>query len=140
MRTAPRADERTDAELVEGILAGSRELFTPLCERYQATLYRYALGMVSRPDVAADLAQDSLVKAYTRLGSCKQPDRFGSWVFRILRNECLDHLKSRRRKDQPLDKVALYAPDTDDPERRLERSEMSRTVSVALQRLPEGFG
>ena len=48
------------------------------------------LGMLGAPDAAADLVQESFIRAFTRLASCQEPARFGGWVFRILRNLCLD--------------------------------------------------
>ncbi|HYW13531.1 MAG TPA: sigma-70 family RNA polymerase sigma factor, partial [Longimicrobium sp.] len=86
---------------------------------------------------AADLVQDSLVKAYTRLATC-DPDRFAAWLFRILRNRCKDYLKSRRRRDVPLtDDGPHAAPASDDPVLTLERAELGQVVSEALSRIPE---
>jgi len=91
----------SDAELVQRVLGGHTPTYEVLVRRYQESLYRHAVGMVGDSDAAADLVQDSLVKAYTRLGTC-DPDRFAAWLFRILRNRCKDWLKSRRRRDVPL--------------------------------------
>ena len=128
--------EATDAELVARVLAGEQELYARLVERYQAALYRHALGMVREPDAAADLVQDSLVRAYTRLAGCHDPARYAAWVFRILRNRCLDHLKDRRRQTVSLEEGTAFAPDRDDPGERLEQAETRRAVAAALAALP----
>lgn len=127
----------SDAELVQRILEGQRELYTILVERYQDALYRHAVGMVGDRDAAGDLVQDSLVKAYTRLHTCNDPERFPAWLFRILRNRCKDWLKNRRRQTVSLQDDAAAAPAGDDPARRMERAELGRVVEEALARLPE---
>jgi RNA polymerase sigma-70 factor (ECF subfamily) len=127
--------QRSDAELIGRILAGERELYAALVVRYQDTLFRHAAAMVADRDAAADLVQESFVKAFTRLHTC-EPDRFGAWVFRILRNRCKDWLKNRRQHTSPLLPDDYAAPDGDDPVRTLERTELGRVVNGALQRLP----
>jgi RNA polymerase sigma-70 factor (ECF subfamily) len=134
---AGQAAEPTDAAVVERVLTGDREAYATLVRRYQEVLYRHALGMVGEPDAAADLVQDSLVKGYTSLAQCNDPARFGAWIFRILRNRCLDYLKNRRRQTVPLEEDAAPAPSRDDPEQDLHRSELRRTVTGALETLPE---
>jgi RNA polymerase sigma-70 factor (ECF subfamily) len=124
-----------DAELIGRILAGDREEYAVLVRRYQDTLFRHAVGMVGDRDAAADLVQDSLVKAFTRLHTC-EPDRFGAWVFRIVRNRCKDWLKNRRQHTAPLEADDHAAPEGDDPVRTLERTELGRVVQSALMRLP----
>jgi RNA polymerase sigma-70 factor (ECF subfamily) len=126
----------SDAELVQRVLGGHAPTYEVLVRRYQESLFRHAVGMVGDSDAAADLVQDSLVKAYTRLGTC-DPDRFAAWLFRILRNRCKDWLKSRRRRDVPLVDDAHAAPASDDPLRTLESTELGQVVSAALARLPE---
>lgn len=124
-----------DAELIGRILRGERELFALLVRRYQDMMYRHALGMLGDGDAAADLVQESFVKAFTRLHTC-EPDRFAAWVFRILRNRCKDWLKNRRQHTAPLLADAHAAPDGDDPALSLERTELGRVVDEALMRLP----
>lgn len=132
-----RAAGRSDADLVARVLAGEREEYALLVQRHQQALYRHALGMVGQPDAAADLVQDSLVKGYTSLAHCHDPARFGAWVFRILRNRCLDYLKDRRRQTVPIQEGTAFAPSRDDPEVRLEQSEVREAVTEALAALPE---
>ena len=126
----------SDGEEVRRVLRGETARFEVLVHRYQETLFRHASGMVGDPDAAADLVQDSFVKAYTRLGTC-DPERFGAWVHRIVRNRCKDWLKSRRRRDLPLLPDAPHpAPPADEPGYVLEAAEVGRAVADALARLP----
>ena len=133
----PPLDQPSDAELIGRILAGERERYAVLVARYQEALFRHAAGMVGDRDAAADLVQDSLVKAYARLDTCQDPERFPAWLFRILRNRCKDWLKNRRQHTVALHDDAAAAPAGDDPGLTLERTELGRVVEDALARLPE---
>ena len=129
--------EMPDAELVARVLAGDREQYAELVRRHQEPLYRHALGMLGSPDVAADLTQECLIRAYTRLASCHDPARFGAWTFRILRNGCLDYLKDRRRETVPLEDESVLGAAEGDPEMSLEQTELRQTVFRALETLPQ---
>lgn len=124
-----------DGEVVRSILDGEANRFAELVARYQDTLFRHALGMVGDSDSAADLVQDSFVKAYTHLSTCDDPERFGAWIFRIVRNRCMDHLKNRRQHGEELKEDTATAHD--DPALLLDRSELSDLLGGALARLPE---
>lgn len=132
-----RVHDSTDSELIQRILAGEAERYAILVERYQDPLFRHALGMVGDADAAADLVQDSLVKAYTSLHTCNDPSRFAAWIFRILRNRCRDWLKNRRQHTVELKDDTASTSDDEDPATVLERSELGRVVEAALARLPE---
>lgn len=132
-----RGGDQPDAELVSRIRRGERELFAFLVRRHQERLYRYALGMVRDSDAAADLVQDSFIKAYTDLSSCRNPSRFDGWVFRILRNRCMDYVRDVRRKSVSFEEKLAQTSGSGDPAGELERGEMERTLEEALGALPE---
>ena len=132
-----READLPDAEVVARVLSGDRELYSVLVGRYQGPLYRHAAAMVASGDAAADLVQDSLVKGFTSLSSCQDPARFGAWVFRILRNRCLDYLKDRRRAIVPLEEGAAHMAGRENPEADLDRAELHAAVTDALATLPD---
>jgi RNA polymerase sigma-70 factor (ECF subfamily) len=130
------AGEPRDREIIESVLAGHREDYRILVRRYQDVLFRHAVRMTGEGDVAADLVQASLIRAYSSIGHCRDRDRFGAWLFRILTNACKDHLKSRRRKDVRIDDAAIRLSSTSSPEADLERTETRSRVATALEKLP----
>jgi RNA polymerase sigma-70 factor (ECF subfamily) len=99
-------------------------------------LFGHAMRMVGRGDVAADLVQASLIKAFTSLDRCRNPDRFGAWAYRIVSNRCKDYLKNVRRNDVALED-APPASGSLDPDDDLERSELRSRLDRALDALPE---
>ncbi len=128
----------TDGDVVARVKAGDRDAYRILVRRYQDVLYRHALRMTSQADTASDLVQAALVKAYTHIHRCREPERFGAWVFRILANRCKDHLKSSRRKDVSLDTDPIPPARSDeDPSLDTERLELRRLLQTALGKLPD---
>lgn len=130
-------EQSSDAELIARILDGEQEHYAILVGRYQGMLYRHALGMVLQEDAAADLVQDSFIKAYTSLAHCQDPARFKAWIFRILSNRCKDYLKNRRRQTVPLEEDTALTPSSDDPEFDFEQQELQAAVNRALETLPD---
>jgi RNA polymerase sigma-70 factor, ECF subfamily len=129
----------SDAQLVERVLAGETAAFEFLVRRYQESLYRVAAGMVLDADVAADLVQDALIRAYSRLRDCRDPERFRFWLFRTLRNRCLDHLKERRQRDVPLDSVSSLGEDPHTLDRIAERTALLESLERLSPALREAF-
>jgi RNA polymerase sigma-70 factor (ECF subfamily) len=127
--------ERTDAQVVRDVLAGDRDAYRLLVRRYGDTLYGHALRMSGSPDDAADLAQRALVQGFKRLHTCREPERVGAWLFRIVANLCKDHQRSRRRQDVPLGAWAGVVRGGPDPEADAQASETRRRVWRALDAL-----
>ena len=93
MRPGPEAD----GEIVRAVLAGDRERYAQLVERYRDRYARYAARMLGSADAAEDAVQDAFVRAFDQLSQCKDPDKFVSWFFLILRNRCF----AERRRNRP---------------------------------------
>ncbi len=129
------ADERSDGEVVREILDGNRDLYRVLVRRYQDVLYRHAYRMVGRPDDAADIVQKSLVTGFQKLGRCRDAERVGGWLFRIVSNLCKDFLKSPRRDDLSLEGASATVIDGKMADQGLEQEELRAQVRQALERL-----
>ena len=125
-----------DSVIIALVLDGDTEQFAELVRRYQVGLFRYAVSMVGDHDVAADMVQDALVRAYTNLASCRDRERFRLWLFRTLRNRCFDHLKDPRRRQVPLEDMPPVPDGAESPGDRVERASMRLELRRALDRLP----
>lgn len=123
-----------DRELVEQVCGGRTSAYATLVRRHQEVLYRHARGMGLDHDVTEDLVQEAFVRAWRKLDGCRDPDRFGLWVFRIFRHQCLDHVKDIRRRHVPLEDTTLPA-ERGDPERDREAAELRERMRCALDRL-----
>lgn len=93
--------DREDQVLVSQTLAGDRNAFGGLVDRYQKPVFNLALRMVQDRDDAEDIAQSTFVKAFSRLSSFDGSFRFFSWLYKIALNECANCL-NRRKRHEPL--------------------------------------
>jgi len=125
-----------DASLVARVLDGETEMFGQLVRLHQSAVLRYAASLVLDHDVAQDMVQDAFLRAYTRLRECRDRSRFRPWLFQIVRNRCLDHLKDTRRRHVPLDSTEPLADAADEPAAVVERTRLRMGVEQALRQLP----
>jgi RNA polymerase sigma-70 factor (ECF subfamily) len=92
--------------------------------------------MVVDYEEAADLVQDSLVRAYGSLDQCRDPERLRAWLFQIVRNRCLDYLKDVRRRNVRLDGDAIL-DSREGPDAAVERAAVRSEIRRALAGLPD---
>ncbi len=114
-----------------------------LVERYQRRVYGIAYGMVSNPDDALDVSQEAFVRVFRYLGSFQGSSSFYTWLYRIVVNLCVDHLRHRSNEtavdyDDSLEHPADAAPQPSlrsDPHRALGDKELGERIQEAMARL-----
>ena len=132
-------------EIIRSVLRGNVNDFEKLVTAYEKNVYSLALRMVGDPEDAADMTQETFIKAYRSLSSFRGDSKFSSWLYRIASNVCLDFLRSRSRHPQ----VSLSTVDEDDratfelpdmrqnPEEQLMKKLGMEAVRRGLEQLPE---
>ncbi|HXF96063.1 MAG TPA: RNA polymerase sigma factor [Gemmatimonadales bacterium] len=130
------ADPATDAEIIEQVLDGDVEAFGVLVDRYQDEFAAYARYMTGSEDEAADVIQESLVRAYRGLRRCRDPANFKGWLFRIVSNQCKTHVTRHRRRAQLLAQAAPEPAPSEQPDEAVQEADLRRQVHEALQELP----
>ena len=136
--------------LIRTAQAGNREAFEELVRRYDQDVLRLALQITRRPEDAHDLYQEAFLKVYRNLDRFRFECSFYTWLYRVVTNVCLDHLRRRssRPEDQApetsqaasgaeedfFDRQAHPAPHSN-PERSLLGKELGARISAALERL-----
>jgi RNA polymerase sigma-70 factor (ECF subfamily) len=93
----------SDQELVEQILAGSREHFDLLYETYFPRVYRFALKRLSDPGEAEDVAQEVFMTLMTALASFKGESTLLVWIFGVTRNKVNRRFRRPRPRLEPLE-------------------------------------
>jgi RNA polymerase sigma-70 factor, ECF subfamily len=128
--------EQSDAQLIAQILAGDVESFRVLVHRHRDTCTRFAVRMLGSHADADDVLQSAFMRAYRGLSKCRDRERFGGWLYRIVINECRTFASRQRQRDlrfvndaQVMDRAEAKTDDTS-------AEEMSEQVEVALAKLP----
>ncbi len=122
---------RTDAELVNAVLSGEKELFVELVKRYERPVRAVALDVLGDYHSATDVSQDAFVRAYERLAGLRKPESFGPWLMKITRRCALD--SARRRPKETRLKIKIAAA-IENPDGRLE--EDKQRLLAAVVKLP----
>jgi RNA polymerase sigma-70 factor, ECF subfamily len=120
-----------EVALVVAARDGDRVAFARLYERYGRMVHGVLLARVPRGQVE-DLIQDVFLLALERLGSLRDPARFGGWLAMIARNRAIDFHRRSRDTVELSDELAGPAMDTDTPREAL-------GVLALLRELPEAY-
>jgi RNA polymerase sigma-70 factor (ECF subfamily) len=86
-----------DHELVAAARRGDRDAFRTLFDRYHRRAYALAFGVLRHPDDALDVVQDAFIKAHKYLDKFEGNSSFYTWLYRIVMNLAIDHLRKHRR-------------------------------------------
>ena len=128
-----RPETGSDGEIVRAVLAGDRDRYAALVERYRDRYARYAARMLGSADAAEDAVQDAFVRAFDQLAQCKEPEKFVGWFFLILRNRCFAE-RRRDRTSAPLEAAETVAA-ADRTDGGAETAERRRALQQALLEL-----
>jgi RNA polymerase sigma-70 factor, ECF subfamily len=148
-RQAAAAKTAEEHTLIRKAQAGDRVAFEDLVRRYDRDVLRLALNLVRRPEDARDIYQESFLRAYRNLHRFRFECSFYTWVYRIVTNVALDHLrrKSTRREDQAPAIAQTEGNSSDffdrqpemraaaNPERSLLGQELAQQIAAALKEL-----
>lgn len=129
----------SDAEVVRRVLAGNRDAFGMLVDRYQDQMLAYVKYMGFDDAEAYDVLQDGFVRAFRHLERCGDPEKFDGWLFKIVANVCRTQGKRRTRRSMEAldDHRATLASTEPDPQQHVESEELRRKVRRALDHLPD---
>jgi len=142
---SPRVD---DARLIRSAQEGNTAAFEELVRLYDRAVLRLAVHLTGSPEDGQDIYQEAFLRAYVNLARFRFECSFYTWIYRIVTNLCLDHLRkkySRARdltttlspdgeEEDVLDRVPDQRPSAS-PERSLDGRELRRTIVRALGRL-----
>ncbi len=144
----------TDAEdlaLVTAVKGGDRRAFKVLMQRYQRKIYAVAFGFLRNQEDALDVVQESFIKVHRYIGKFEGNSTFYTWLYRIVANLCIDHLRKAKRhrdvefddglrhdgKDEPSATFTPHLGHLGDPSDMLRRKEIAAAVEASLDHLSE---
>jgi len=135
-----------DLQWIARVQGGDTRAFDLLLDKYKSRLYGVLYNMLGNHEDAADLAQETFVKAFKSIGSFKSKANFYTWLYRIGVNTALNFLK--RRKEVHLSLNEWDADVEDEPgfmelaskesaSHALDREELQEKLNEALQKLSQ---
>src|SRR5271154_1739570 len=86
-----------EAELIRRVCGGEREAFCELVHPYERMVYVTAISVLKNPADAEDVAQEAMLKAFTKLASFRGESRFSTWLIQITYNEAKMKLRKERQ-------------------------------------------
>src|ERR1700723_3841709 len=148
---AAQGNRIDDTSLIREAQQGNRAAFEVLVLHYDQSVLPLALPLTGSESDAQDVYQEAFLKAYKNLGSFRFECSFYTWIYRIVTNLCLDHLRKRnvRKEDSPVatessgEEYSVLEQFADvragaNPERDLMRRELGKKIGVVLSKLTSG--
>lgn len=142
------AARENDAIAVERVLAGDRDAYRILVERYSRYVYKMAYRLSGNAHDAEEIVQESFFRAYQKLEKFESRSNFGTWVYRIAANYTIDRMRQRtkeearretaeRREEEGLveDPLAVVPDASPSPERLMQSVQLRRKMQQALGEL-----
>jgi RNA polymerase sigma-70 factor (ECF subfamily) len=133
-----------EADLIRAAQAGDHDAFERLVRQYDQNVLRLAMNLLRSPEDAYDIYQEAFLRVFRNLNSFRFDCSFHTWLYRIVTNLCLDHLRKKKvRKTEStvvdtaegpmdrLDSVPEVRADGD-PQRTLLSRELKGRISEAL--------
>ncbi|WP_321335479.1 RNA polymerase sigma factor [uncultured Bacteroides sp.] len=91
-------EAKEERQYIQRILDGETELYAVLLDRYSRSIYLLIVQMVSHPEDAEELVQDTFLKAFRSLGRYKGESRFSTWLYRIAYNVTISFIRKKRQE------------------------------------------
>ncbi len=136
-----------EAGLIRAAQAGDQDAFERLVRTYDRSVLRVAMNLLRSADEARDVYQEAFLKVYKNLHSFRFDCSFHTWLYRIVTNICLDHLRRRKVRNEEstvvetadglIDRVAQIEEEGagSNPERQMWNRELAGKIDGALSAL-----
>jgi RNA polymerase sigma-70 factor, ECF subfamily len=137
-----------DTQLIRGAQLGDAAAFEELVRQYDRAVLRLAVHLTGSQEDGQDIYQEAFLRAYINIGSFRFECSFYTWIYRIVTNLCLDHLRKRSSRyrdltttissdgeeEQVLDRIPDQRAGAS-PERNMASRELRVCIVRAMQRL-----
>ena len=136
--------EKSDNQLIEQYLTGDEKSLELLIGRYLKSVYNFVYRYLGDADEAQEISQEVFVRLWRNIKSFDLSRNFKPWLFSIAKNACLDWLKKKKARpfsdfdnEDGTNTITDGLVDPDPlPDEILERADLEKVLSVALDKLP----
>lgn len=126
-----------DLQWVREVLAGNKQAYAHIINKYKNPLYATILRMTTNPQDAQDFVQDAFLKVYRQLDKYKETGSFSSWLYRVAINHCMDEFRKKRYQSTQVEIGEEQVIDSNHPEVVFLKKERHRQLERLLATLPE---
>lgn len=117
--------------------AGDPAAWDTLFRRYQLPLYVYVFELVHDEQTSLDLVQETFISAVRHIGGLRDDGKFGSWLFGIAHQKCIQRWRNQNREEAAIEEIAGTESEPEvDPSELLIRQEQEAEFMKALNQLP----
>ena len=140
-RAVAKVDEAT---VIHAVQRGDQDAFEQLVRAYDQSVLRLAMNLLRSPEDARDVYQGAFLRVYRNIHTFRFDCSFHTWLYRIVTNICLDHLRKRKVRreesavvetaDGPVDRMDSFEQEGThaNPERRFWNSQLGNRIETAL--------
>jgi RNA polymerase sigma-70 factor (ECF subfamily) len=122
---------------VQEARAGKPEAWDALFRRYQLPLYVYVFELVHNEQTSLDIVQETFINAARHIGSLQKDEKFGSWLFSIAHQKCIQHWRKHRLDEVPIEEQTdEHLESEPGPHEMLIRKEQEAEFMNLLNQLP----
>lgn len=122
--------------------AGNKQSFSRLVEAYQRPVFNLTYRMLGTPEEAEDAAQETFLRAYSRLKQYDPNHKFSTWLFSIANHHCIDRLRKRRKTIVSIDDNPVLQNlqhDAPEPEEHVLDAEQAHQLQALLTQLEPDY-
>jgi RNA polymerase sigma factor (sigma-70 family) len=133
-------DYKGDIIYIEQVLSGKINAYSYIVDRHKDKAYNLAFRICCNHEEAEEIAQDSFLKAYRALNGFKMKSSFATWLYRIVYNTAISHVRIKKKgilslEDFPVDATDFTGNNISDEE--AEKEYRSSLVNFALQKITD---
>lgn len=129
----------TDYEIIQSVLAGNKDLFSELVNRYKNLVYSVILRMNNNRDEADDMAQEVFLKIYKNLDKYYPEFKFSTWTIRIATNHVIDNHRRKKQETVPIEDVEFQLSVEESPEIEFVHKEQRNDLKRIVGELPDMY-
>ena len=133
-------DYKGDIVYIEQVLNGKINSFSYIVDRHKDKAYNLAFRICGNHEDAEEIAQDSFLKAYRSISGFKMKSSFATWLYRIVYNTAISHVRIKKKgilslEDFPADATDFTGINTNEEE--AEKEYRNSLINFALQKITE---
>jgi len=133
-------DYKGDSYYIEQVLAGRTNAYSYIVDRYKDKAFNLAFRICGNREEGEEVAQDSFLKAFRSLNNFRMKSSFATWLYRIIFNTAISHIRSRKEALHSLEEFPADASDfigNNNNEEEAEKEYKESIVNYALSKVEE---